>query len=207
MCTCVTYQVLSSASLPPLSIVIDTVGQAAAAAGVASAGALATAKLLWRDTFHLEWHKGRLYAQLGVPSSGPAIDPAECIETKPTGDVRGNGAYATQLIPAGSHIADYSGEWLDRGSFFAKYPDGVGDYSMAIDQDYVIDAADHVACTSTFHPVHMNHSRQRPNVLRYYSRGQGRVAFFAARDITPGEELLYDYGRAYWAGREHMELP
>lgn len=78
---------------------------------------------------------------------------------------------------------------------------------MAIDQDYVIDAADHVACTSTFHPVHMNHSRQRPNVLRYYSRGQGRVAFFAARDIRPGEELLYNYGGAYWAGREHMELP
>jgi SET domain-containing protein len=77
---------------------------------------------------------------------------------------------------------------------------------MAIDQEYVIDAADYVACTSTFHPVHMNHSRSA-NILRYYCRAEGRVAFFAARDIQPGEELVYNYGRAYWAGREHMELP
>jgi hypothetical protein len=53
----VTYQILSTASLPPLSMVVDTVGEAAAAAGVASASALATAKLVLRDTFHLEWHK------------------------------------------------------------------------------------------------------------------------------------------------------
>jgi hypothetical protein len=53
----VTYQLLSTASLPPLGMVLDTVGEAAAAAGVASASALATAKLVLRDTFHLEWHK------------------------------------------------------------------------------------------------------------------------------------------------------
>ncbi|KAF6263690.1 hypothetical protein COO60DRAFT_382037 [Scenedesmus sp. NREL 46B-D3] len=179
-----TYQLLSSAELPPLGSVVEAIAEVAAAAGFASAGALAAAKLVMQDRFHLEWHRGRLYAQLGVPSSGPSIDPAECIETKPTGDVRGNGAYATRLIPAGSHIADYSGQRLDRSSFFVKYPDGVGDYSMAIDQEYVIDAVDYVACTSTFHPVHMNHSRSA-NVLRYYCRGQGRVAFLLLGTFCP----------------------
>jgi hypothetical protein len=53
----VTYQVLSTASLPPLGSVVEAVGEAAAAAGVASAGALATAKLVLQDKFHLEWHK------------------------------------------------------------------------------------------------------------------------------------------------------
>jgi hypothetical protein len=61
---------------------------------------------------------------LGVPKSGPALAP-NSISTRPTGDVRGNGAYATRLIPAGSHIADYAGELLSNEAFFQRYPDGV----------------------------------------------------------------------------------
>lgn len=68
--------------------------------------------------------RGRLYLQLGIPSSGPAIQPGSII-TQPTGDVRGNGAYATQVIPAGTYITDYAGEVLDNHAFFSRYPDGV----------------------------------------------------------------------------------
>ena len=34
----------------------------------------------------------------------------------------------------------------------------------------------------------------QPHSMQFY-----RVALFATRDIEPGEELLYDYGRNYWA--------
>ena len=39
------------------------------------------------------------------------------------------------------------------------------DYALGIDQDTVVDAVVHVADTARFHPVHMNHSRTRPNVV------------------------------------------
>lgn len=69
-------------------------------------------------------HRGRLYLQLGVPAVGQPLQPGSVV-TRPTGDVRGNGAYATRLIPAGTHIADYAGEQLDNTAFFGRYPDGV----------------------------------------------------------------------------------
>jgi len=69
-----------------------------------------------------------------------------------------------------------------------------------------IDAAALVGITGRFSAVHMNHSRMRANVKRTKSMDFKRVSFYAARDIQPGEELLYDYGRQYWNGREGQEL-
>lgn len=47
-----------------------------------------------------------------------------------------------------------------------------------------------MADTATFSGVHMNHSQRRANVVRFYRRAEGRVSFFAMRDIAAGEELL-----------------
>jgi hypothetical protein len=47
------------------------------------------------------------------------------VAVRPTGDVRGNGAYAAAPIPKGSWLGDYTGDALDRAAFFARYPDGV----------------------------------------------------------------------------------
>ena len=61
-----------------------------------------------------------------------------------------------------------------------------------MDQEWALDAAGRVGDTSAFHPVHMNPSRGRANVRRFYARGQRRIAFFTDRDVAPGEELLFE---------------
>ena len=38
---------------------------------------------------------------------------------------RGNGAFATQLIPAGTFIGDYEGEMLDEAAYWQRYPSGM----------------------------------------------------------------------------------
>lgn len=68
--------------------------------------------------------RGRLYLQAGVPCSGAPLAPGSvCV--RPTGDARGNGAFAAAPIPAGTHLGDYTGELLGREAFYARYPDGV----------------------------------------------------------------------------------
>ncbi|KAG2444533.1 hypothetical protein HXX76_001279 [Chlamydomonas incerta] len=197
---------LQPEQLPALSAVAPALaGGAAAAAGAVAAG-LGLAKLVMGDRFHVELLRGRLYIVAGVPSTGPAVAPGAVV-VRPTGDVRGNGAYAAAPIPAGTCLGAYTGELLDTAAFDAKYPHGAGDYAMAVDEDHVLDAAHLAPATAAFHPVHMNHSAARPNVGRYYRRATRTVLFFTLRHVAPGEELLYDYGRRYWRGREHLELP
>ncbi len=42
------------------------------------------------------------------------------VAVRATGDVRGNGAYATRTIPAGSFIIRYEGECLEWPQFEAR---------------------------------------------------------------------------------------
>lgn len=44
---------------------------------------------------------------------------------RPTGDARGNGAFATALLPKGAHVCDYEGERISRQEYARRYPDGV----------------------------------------------------------------------------------
>ena len=43
-------------------------------------------------------------------------------------------------------------------------------------------------------------------MARVTRRAERRVDLYAARDLAPGEELLLDYGRLFWRGREEEEV-
>lgn len=116
------YATLSAQpELPPLDAVL---GPAAAVLLGGPALALLLAKAVLRDRLQVELHRGRLYLSAGMPLSGLPLAPG-AVAVRPTGDVRGNGAYATALIPAGTYLGDYTGEVLDRRAFFSRHPDGV----------------------------------------------------------------------------------
>jgi hypothetical protein len=202
-----TFNFLSNQpALPPLQDILITTASTASTIGLGGIGSLLLTKAILQDTFHVEWHRGRLYFSLGVPSTGPPVAP-DAILVKPTGDVRGNGAFATTTIPEGTFLGEYDGEILDNTAFSLRYPEQLADFAMAIDDEYVIDAVEYVPNIKCFHPVHINHSAGRANVKRFYKRRDQRVLFFTTRDVLPGEELLYDYGRQYWRTRSDLELP
>lgn len=125
---------------------------------------------------------------------------------------KGKGAFARRKICKGTFLGPYRGELLDTAAFLTRYPVGerYGNYVMKIDSQYVCDGETSlVEDGNRFNPARMNHSAvsKHINVIRVWRRRERTVLFYTSRDVKVGEELCYDYGRDYWKGREHLELP
>ncbi|CAG9465008.1 unnamed protein product [Pedinophyceae sp. YPF-701] len=177
-------------------------GTALALAGVAvSVPALAAAAKAKNVIF--EVYEGAVYVTVGVPADGPPL-PEGAVELRPVPGM-GRGAFATQRIPKGTKIGVYEGEFLTNEEYDARYPRSgpPPEYGMTLDRNTLIDARD-VAKRDTFSCCHINHSRSRANVIRRAARNLREVQFYASRDIEADEELLFDYGKNYWQGREHI---
>ena len=103
----------------------------------------------------------------------------------------GQGLFATASIGEGTFLFPYAGEVLSEDEFFARYPTGQGRYVAGVG-DVFIDGSD-----EKYGPARwMNHgSAARANV-RYKKQRFGPLApamyFYAASDIAPGAELLFD---------------
>jgi hypothetical protein len=144
---------------------------------------------------------------LGSTTTTNSPPPRFKIKVGPTSDGRGNGAYALEPIKKGEWICDYEGEVLDEEQYSARYPEGQSDYCTELAEGFNIDASDRVHNVEVFSAVHMNHSRgNKANVTRVKDKGLMRVMFYAGADISIGDEVTYDYGEAYWQGREDQEV-
>ena len=118
--------------------------------------------------------------------------------------IKGRGVFATQAIAKGTLIGEYGG--------VLRVENPVGDienkYVLATDFSYrnksLIVDAEKSGNFSRF----LNHSSGAieqlggVNVLFIDLVLDGRPLFaiFAARDILPNEQLLFDYGEGYWQG-------
>ena len=112
---------------------------------------------------------------------------APLIEVKDS-PIHGRGLYATALIPKGTRLVDYLGEYIDLATARLRDVPGTADYSpyiLYVDEDLFLDAL------NVDQPGrYANHSCD-PNSEVFT---EGRVAFIMAiKDIAPGEEITYDY--------------
>ena len=103
--------------------------------------------------------------------------------------IHGKGVIATEHIPAGQRLIEYTGERITPAEADRRYPFDESKpqhtFLFSVTNRTVIDAA-HGGNVARF----INHSCD-PNCEAVIERG--RVFIHALRDIEPGEELGYDY--------------
>lgn len=115
---------------------------------------------------------------------------------------KGSGLFATEEIPRGVFLFDYSGQFMDKAAYHAKYPGGCSDYTAAIKTPdgamfFVDGAHEELGSPSRW----MNHDHVSPTVQRrsFFDDGhEPRICMFSARKIAAGEELQWNYGQGYW---------
>jgi SET domain-containing protein len=116
----------------------------------------------------------------------PPDDPPFEIRPSP---MHGVGAFATRAIAAGTRLIEYAGQRLTPAEADARYPDLPGErhhtFLFAIDDDVVIDAG-----VDGNDARFINHSCD-PNCDAVID--DGRIWIETIRDVSPGEELAYDY--------------
>ena len=118
------------------------------------------------------------------------------------GGVAGRGVFATASICKGSWLCEYKTTKVlakeERESVERHYKKN-DEGCYIVDLAYPVPGAGLLSFDATrkFHQFgrYLNHA-QKPNAVLtqpYYVRGKWRIGFLAARDIAPGDEVVWDY--------------
>lgn len=141
--------------------------------------------------------------------------PDERFVVAETRDGRGKGLFvAEEPIEAGTYLFDYAGRVLDQSEYDARYPRSdqdraLAEYAVGIEQadgSYVyVDAADPSESNLA---RYMNHAEAEvANAVAWtLTEPSPRVLIFANQPLSAGVEIVWDYGRAYWEGRESEQI-
>ena len=114
----------------------------------------------------------------------PRDEPFEVRRTR-----TGLGLFATKPIPKGKRIIEYRGPLVPNDDVEKSN----GKYFFGVNKKWSIDGS---ARTNTAR--YINHSCH-PNAETTVSNRR-RVWIWARRNIKPGEEITYDYGKEYFEG-------
>jgi SET domain-containing protein len=137
---------------------------------------------------------------------------------------KGLGAFATVPIPFGTFVGEYSGESMNLSEVQARFwgkrePDAAdrmwtesrrqrgqettGSYLFELEDGSFIDAEDGDISTWTRFTNHAEEPSPECNIRPFYYTNIGDEPhkyprFFAIRDIEPGEEILWNYGKLFF---------
>ncbi len=124
----------------------------------------------------------------GVPA-----DPQKfAVDVKPS-RIDGQGAYAAEPVPARRKIGEIRGESISVREARRR--------ARGRERIMIVEVSDTRAIDATLSadPLRFTNHSCAPNaVLRIR---QGRVEFYAMRDIAPGEEITVNYGETHHEGR------
>jgi uncharacterized protein len=101
----------------------------------------------------------------------------------------GLGLFATKLIKRAAYIATYRGRRISHEDAYRRERQG-GKYMFELNSRWMIDGSPRWNVAR-----YINHSCE-PNAKPVVRKG--RIVFVALRNIAPGEEIAYDYGREYF---------
>lgn len=126
-------------------------------------------------------------------AKGQPADPQKfAVDVKPS-RIDGQGAFAAEAIPARRKIGEIRGEPVSVREARRRAKGQQRIMIVELSERRAIDAS-----RSTDPLRYTNHSCRPNAVLRIR---QGRVEFYAMRDIAPGDEITVDYGETHHEGR------
>ena len=133
-----------------------------------------------------------------APAASPRVrgvpaDPQKFAVRVAPSRIDGQGAFAAQPVPARRKIGEIRGEPISVREARRRARGQQRIMIVELSETRAIDA------THSADPLRYTNHSCRPNaVLRIR---QGRVEFYAMRDIAPGEEITVNYGQTHHEGR------
>ena len=124
---------------------------------------------------------------------GRPADPQKfAVDVKPS-RIDGQGAFAAEPVPARRKIGEVRGEAISVREARRRARGCERIMIVELSERRAIDAS------GSADPLRFTNHSCRPNAVMRIR--QGRVEFYAMRDIAPGEEITVNYGETHHEGR------
>jgi SET domain-containing protein len=124
---------------------------------------------------------------------GQPADPQKFAVRVGPSAIDGQGVFAEEAIPARRKIGEIRGESISTAQARRRARDQARIMIVALSDKRALDAS------ASTDPMRFTNHSCRPNAVLRVS--QGRVEFYAMRDVQPGEEITVNYGQTHHEGR------